>query len=132
MNQLVTLFLFAFIIPTLPTYAQNKIKFSDIKAGMRNEGIERQALWLANERATNLHWLAEYKKAKIISDKWQVVGSDPEEPICRIIHIELYCEKQDGDCEMSDFTFREKFKDGKYQHKLLFLNAGDFIHVDCE
>ncbi len=123
---LLTLFIF-----TLHASAQNQVQFSDIKAGMHDKWVEYEAVRVANQRATNLHWLAEYKKATIISHKWMII-TEGDEPICRVIHVELYCEKPGGFCEMADFTFKQKYRDGRYIDKLTFVDAGQFLHVDCE
>jgi len=115
-----------------PACAQNKITFHDIKAGMKDERLERQALRIANERATNLHWLAEYKMAKIISQKWTVVRDYDGYPLGRTIDIELYCVKPNGDCAMADFVFKQKYKDEEFSDRLICLHVGDFINIDCE
>ena len=113
-------------------FAQNKITFHDIKPGMKDEWLERQALRIANERATNLHWLAEYKRAKIISQKWTVVRDYDGYPLGRTIDIELYCIKPNGDCAMADFVFKQKYKDEEYSDRLICLHVGEFINIDCE
>ncbi len=113
------------------TLAQNNVQFSDIKAGMHDRWVEREALRVANMRATNLHWLAEYKRATIISHKWRIVTLG-DEIVCRVIHIELYCEKPGERCEMADFTFKQKYHGDGYINKLTFVDAGQFIHIECE
>ncbi len=127
-------YLAAFILSAMlsPAYAQNKASFHNIKPGIKDEWLEHQALRVANERATNMHWLAEYKKAKIISQNWEVVRDYDGYPLGRVINMELYCEKPNGDCAMVAFAFKQKYKDEEYSDHLICLHVGDFINIDCE
>lgn len=125
-------FLLLVFISVLSANAQNRVKFSGIKAGMEDEWLEHQALRIANERATDLHWLAEYKRATIISDKWQVILDGEGYLIGRKIHMELYCVLPEGNCKMADFTFKQKYKDGEYQDRLICIKVGQLFNVDCE
>lgn len=117
---------------SISAIAQNQAKFSDIKAGMKNKWLEQQALRIANERATDLHWLAEYKKATIISKKWQPILNDYGYLVGRKIHMELYCVEQNGNCEMADFTFKQKYKAEGYSNRLICIKVGQLYNVDCE
>ena len=132
MLKYITASLFLILTIVLPAPAQNQVKFSDIKAGMKNRQLERQALRIANERATDLHWLAEYKKATIISKKWQPILNDEGYLVGRKITMELYCVEQNGNCEMADFTFKQKYTDEGYSERLICIKIGQFINVDCE
>jgi hypothetical protein len=124
---------FCFIIfTTASANAQNLAKFSDIKVGMEDEWLEHQALRIANERATDLQWLVDYKKAKIISKKWQVILDDNGYLIGRKIHMELYCEEKNGNCKMADFTFKQKYLDEGYSDRLICIKVGQLFNVDCE
>ena len=132
MLKYIIAFLFSLIATILSASAQNGVKFSDIKAGMKNRQLERQALRIANERATDLHWLAEYKKATIISKKWQLILNDEGYLAGRKISMELYCVEQNGNCEIADFTFKQKYTDEGYSERLICIKIGQFINVDCE
>ena len=120
------------IISSVCANAQNQVRFSDIKAGMVDPYLEKQALNIANERATDLHWLAEYKKATIISKKWQPIINTNGILTGREIHMELYCVEQNGNCEIADFTFRQKYKDGEYSTHLFCTKVGQLYNIDCE
>ena len=124
--------LFVIFIAVLPATAQNKAKFSDIRPGMEDEWLEHQALRIANERATDLHWLAEYKRATIISKKWQVILDNEGYLVGRKIHMELYCVEPNGNCQIADFTFKQKYKDGEYKDRLICTHVGELFNVDCE
>ena len=113
-------------------FAQNRVTFHDIKAGMENRGLEHQAMWVANDRATNMRWGEEYKKAKIISPEWEVVRDYNGDTLGRFINVELYCIKSNGDCAMADFVFKEKYRDDGYSDKLICIHIGQFINIDCE
>ena len=125
-------FLVILLVPVLSAHAQNQARFSDIKAGMEDEWLEHQALRIANERATDLQWLVEYKRATIISPKWQVILDDNGYLIGRKIHMELYCEEKNGNCKMADFTFKQKYLDDGYSDRLICIKVGQLFNVDCE
>ena len=126
------LFQLVILIGVWPACAQNKVKYSDIKAGMEDEWLEHQALKIANERATDLHWLANYKKAKIISYKWHLLLDRDGNLIGRDIHLELYCVEPNGNCQMADFAFKQKYKDGEFQDRLICTKVGELLNIDCE
>ncbi len=132
MTRYFAVFFHLLLIAALPASAQNKTKFSNIKAGIKDEWLEHQALRIANKRATDLHWLAEYKKATIISSQWQVILDDEGYLIGRKIHMELYCVLPEGNCKMADFTFKQKYKDDGYQDRLICIKVGQLFNVDCE
>ena len=132
MIKYITSLVFIVFLHNIPAIAQNQARFSDIKAGMRNKQLERQALRIANERATDLHWLAEYKKATIISKKWQPILNDEGYLVGRKIHMELYCVEQNGNCEIADFTFKQKYKGEGYSDRVICIKVGQLYNVDCE
>ena len=132
MIKYIVSFLFAAVVYCTPAAAQNQAKFSDIKAGLKNKRLEQQALRIANERATDLHWLAEYKKATIISKKWQPILNDEGYLVARKIHMELYCVEQNGNCEIADFTFKQKYTAEGYSDRLICIKVGQLYNVDCE
>src|ERR1039458_9628913 len=100
-----------------PASAQNQVKFSKLKPGMRDEFIEREAVRLANKRAMLYAWHEEFRQAKIISDNWEDIIDCDGNLVGREIHIELYATLFSGKCAMADFTFREKLiEDGRYSH----------------
>jgi hypothetical protein len=99
---------------------------------MKDEWVEHLAIRAASERGTNVHWLVEYKKAKIISQEYELVRDAEGYLLGRVVNIELYCVKPNGDCAMADFVFKQKYKDDHYVNRLTALHVGEFINIDCE
>lgn len=118
----------------VPATAQNQARFSNIKPGMKDYEVEREAVRLANKRAREYAWPEEFWKAKIISDHWEDIRDHEGYLVAREIHLELYAVMNSGKCAMADFTFREKLhEDGKSTHILfLYDHIGDMVNVQCE
>jgi len=133
MLKYLALILATIILIKQPAAAQNQVRFSDIKPGMTNPSIEKQAIWLANRREANYTRREEYHKAVIISNKWE---PDPDKngfyKGCEL-HIELYGEMPNGKCIMADFTFIEKLLPNETYSKVLdYGSVGDMVYVECE
>jgi hypothetical protein len=120
-----------FLLPAAT--AQNAAKFSDIQPGMVDGEIEQRAIKIANQRAVDLRCPEDYTKAVIISRKWTHELNRDGFVTGRVIHLELYCERPEGNCGMADFVFKQKYTDeGAYSRKLYFVSMGDTFAVDCE
>lgn len=132
MQKLLLLLLFmAGCIPT--TTAQNKAKYSDVTASMKNPKLEAHALYVANKRAAALRCREEFTKAKIVSDDWEVMRNGSGMIIARYIHMELYGETTDGRCGMSHCIFRQNMlADNTYSPRLKVENLGAFYDLICE
>jgi len=126
--------LFLLIIFSLSAQAQNQARFSNIKPGMKDADVEREAVRLANKRAREYAWPEEFWKAKIISDHWENIRDEEGYLVAREIHLELYAVMNSGKCAMADFTFREtREEDGKYSRlKFKYDRIGDMVNVQCE
>src|SRR5436190_14362963 len=111
MKVVVTFFLIALCSSFSSSYGQNLTKFSDIKPGMRDKWIEREAVRLANKRGMNYNWHERYLKAVIISSDWEPYGTRDGCLKGRKIHLELYAEMPGGKCFMADFIFKEKLRE---------------------
>jgi len=129
---------FAFLLLAIVLFnttltAQNRARFSDFKAGMTDEGLVKQALKTANERALNLRCPETYTRGVILSYNW-INELDKNGFIkARRIHIELYCEKPDGRCAIADYTFKQKHDiDDVFSSRLIFEKVGSMYYVDCE
>ena len=134
MIKYLSLILAAFVCCAIPARSQNEVRFSSIKAGMKDLDIEREAVRLANKRAIEYHWPEEFWKAKIISDDWEDIFDADGDLAARKIHIELYARMNSGKCAMADFTFKEKLdEDGQFS-RILFLydHIGDMVNIECE
>lgn len=132
MKQQIALIALTFLLH-FTVYGQNRARFSDIQPGMVNKHLEHQALRLANERATNLRWPLEYKKALIISPKWNLLYDKNGFVKGREIHMQLYCTARSGKCGTADFTFKQRhIADGFYSDRLQYVYAGDFYDTECE
>jgi len=114
--------------------AQNRARFSNIVAGMKDWEVEAEAVKLANKRAREYAWPEEYRKAKIISDHWKNIYDCDGYLIAREIHLELYAIMRSGRCAMADFTFREKLHEDGKSTRVLFLydHIGDLVFIECE
>jgi hypothetical protein len=112
--------------------AQNLVKFSEIKSGMKDEYLEDQGLKIANNRAVNLRCPEEYTKAVILSYKWEKDYDKWGDLAGRQIHMQLYCVKRDG-CGMAEYTFRQKYEGrGNFEDKLRFVKVSYMYNVACE
>ncbi len=131
-KQLVLITIFA-AISSYPCFAQNLARFGDIRPGMADKKLEKQAVWLANRRGLNYNWREVYKKAVIISHKWEPELDKDGFMKGRKIHMELYAELPTGRCAMTDFTFRQKvLPDETFTHELYYVSVGDMVYIDCE
>lgn len=128
------LLLLLLIISYMPvTVAQNKARYSDVKASMKKPQLEAHALYVANKRAAALRCKEEFKIAKIVSDDWEVMRNDHGMIIARYIHMELYGETTDGRCGMSHCIFRQNMlADNTYSPRLKVENLGAFYDLECE
>ena len=114
-------------------FAQNQVRFGDIKPGMVDGEIEQRAVKIANQRAIDLRCPEDYEKAVIISREWQKHYDKNDTVDGRIIHLELYCHFPEGRCAMTDMVFKQKLLvEGGYSRKLYFEGMGDMFSVDCE
>ncbi len=128
------IFMLFLLLITIPSFAQNQARFSNIKPGMKDADVEREAVRLANKRAREYAWPEEFWKAKIISDHWENIRDEEGYLVAREIHLELYAVMNSGKCAMADFTFRETLEeDGKYSRlKFKYDRIGDMVNVQCE
>jgi hypothetical protein len=132
MKQLLGIFICSLLI-NIQAFSQNKVKFSDIKPGMKDEQLEKEALRIANKRGIDYAWREYYTKAVIISDKWELEYTKNGFLKGRKIHMNLYGKLPQGKCAISDFTFKEKLlPDEKFSDMLYYDHVGDMVYVDCE
>lgn len=112
---------------------QNLVRFSDIKAGMNDWYIEKEAVRLANKWATDTRCPEEYTKAVIVSADWEYYYHINGELAGRKLLVQVYCERPGLQCGMADFTFRQKYLgDHEFSGKLTCKRIGDMIAVECE
>lgn len=114
--------------------AQNQARFSNIRPGMKDYEVEREAVRLANKRAREYAWPEEFWKAKIISDHWENIRDEEGNLVAREIHLELYAVMNSGKCAMADFTYREKLKEDGKSTRVVFVydHIGDMVNIACE
>lgn len=133
MSKFPAVFIVVMIFSCLRASGQNQARFSDVKPGMTNKALERQAVWLANKRGMNYNWHQRYKKAVIISRKWDLLLDKNGFLKGRRIHMELYAEFPNGKCAMADFSFRQKLLvDETFSDELQYDSAGDIVEIECE
>ncbi len=117
----------------VPAFAQNKARFSDIKAGMEDRDLEYQAIREANKRGLMFCWKEDFTKAVIISKKWEYELDKDGFAIARKIHMVLYAVLWSGRCTMTDFTFKQKLLPNEtFSDKLYYQSVGDMVYVECE
>lgn len=133
MPRLILLILCAVCLSN-PMLAQNKVRFSSIKPGMRDAEIEREAVRLANKQARKYAWPEEFWQAKILSHAWEELRDQDGNLVAREIHIELYAVMNSGKCAMADCAFREKLhEDGKSTRVVFkYHRIGDMVNIPCE
>lgn len=113
--------------------AQNKVRFSEIKAGMTDKALEKDALKIANKRGIDYCWREYYTKAVITSEKWEMAYNKNGFLVGRRIHMMLYGKLPEGKCVISDFTFKEKLlPDEKFSNILYYDHVGEMVHVECD
>lgn len=116
-----------------PARAQNSARFCDIKAGMDNEWVELQAIKWANRRAGALRCREVYKRATIVSDKWELCTDRYRNVTGRRVHVVLYGETYDGHCGVAHFIFIQPHEGrGYFSRRLKGYQTGDFYDVACE
>ena len=134
MGRYTSIVILLFLLFNVQAMAQNRARFSNIKPGMKDYEVEREAVRLANKRAREYAWPEEFWKAKIISDHWENIRDNEGNLVAREIHLELYAVMNSGKCAMADFTFREKLHEDGKSTRVLFLydHIGDMVNVACE
>jgi hypothetical protein len=108
-------------------------KYSDIKANMTDANLEKQALDLVNEKATNEKWNEKYTKAKIVSKDWEVVKNEITGAVLkRKIYMSLYGVWPNGKCKSVGFGFFQDYDGNKFSSNLQYNSIGDMKQVECE
>ena len=133
MHNRLILLLIATLLFSTGAYAQNAARFSDLKAGMTDRGLELQAIREANKRGIAFCWREDYSKAIIISPKWEMDLDANGYLRARKIHVQLYGTLSNGRCAVTDFTFKQKLlRNEKFSTKLYYESVGDMVYVECE
>jgi hypothetical protein len=116
--------------------AQNTVRFSDVKAGMKDAALEQEAIEVANAKAIGYHWHEEYTKAVIVSPNWELTFDKNGAVNGRKIHVELYSRMDNGKCGIVDFRFKQRLNtEGPkdvFSGLLVYDSNGDEYYVDCE
>lgn len=100
---------------------------------MVDEWLVLEALKIANQHAVDTRCPEEYTKGVIISNKWQLEYTKDGFVKGRIIHMDLYCEREGDRCGVVHFTFRQKHEiDGAFTRRIFFVKAGKTYNVPCE
>jgi hypothetical protein len=126
------LLLVAFCSVSATALCQERARFSDFKAGMKDTYLERQAVRLANNRANDLKCCEAFTKAKILSSDWDLCFKGAKLQ-GRDIHIELYGQTHEGGCGVAHFIFQQRYEGrGYFSEKLKLHQMGDFYAAECE
>ncbi len=113
--------------------AQNHARYSDIEEGMRDEWLEREAIHVANKRASALKCRETYTVAKITSEDWITERDWHGNVTGRYLHMELYGETYDGQCGVTHFVFRQRLRgDDTFAERLSISEMGSFYDMECE
>jgi hypothetical protein len=125
--------LFITCLCTTGAWSQNRARFSDVKAGMKNRDLEMEALMVANKRAATTRCREEFSRAVIVSDGWETERNAEGIITGRHLHMELYGETDDNRCGMSHCIFRQNVQgDDRYSGKLKLVDMGPFYDLECK
>jgi hypothetical protein len=112
-------------------------KWSDIKAGMNNTGLENQALAIAKKNSNIDNMISE--QIKILDSEWRIVKKEVTgEILYRYLRVLLKTSHADGYCYSTPMEIKQEYMgNGQYSTsiKLVSLSMPDFGYagyLDCE